>query len=81
MEVIMIADSERTLSFRAPSGFAEEIKLFAGDKAISQYIREAVQEKNERLRAERMKSISARLSAKSAAVNKEMDGSMGDGLA
>ena len=77
----MIADSERTLSFRAPSSFAEEIKLFAGDKAVSQYIREAVQEKNERQMAERVRAISARLSAKSAKVNQEMDGSMGDGLA
>lgn len=76
----MIADSERILSFRAPREFADEIKLFAGDMAVSQYIREAVQEKNERLLAERMKAISARLSAKSASVNKEMDGSVGDGL-
>jgi predicted transcriptional regulator len=72
-----------TLSFRAPSEFAEQTKTLA--KAIhmtsSDYVREAVREKNERTLKERMVFLSAQLSARHLTENQSMDASTGDGLA
>lgn len=75
--------SASTLSFRAPSDFAEQTKALA--KAMhmtsSDYVREAVREKNERAMKDRMIFLSARLSARHLAENKAMEASDGDGLA
>lgn len=71
-----------TLSFRAPPEFAEQTRTLA--KAMhmtsSDYVREAVREKNERMLKERMVFLSAQLSARHLAENRSMDGSIGDGL-
>ncbi|MDP3832396.1 MAG: antitoxin of toxin-antitoxin stability system [Hydrogenophaga sp.] len=72
-----------TLSFRAPSEFAEQTKTLA--KAMhmtsSDYVREAVREKNERTLKERMVFLSAQLSARHLTENQSMDAATGDGLA
>lgn len=72
-----------TLSFRAPSEFAEQTKTLA--KAMhmtsSDYVREAVREKNERTLKERMVFLSAQLSARHLTENQSMDATTGDGLA
>jgi hypothetical protein len=81
MSATHVKEKETALSLRVSQEFIEETRSFAGDKGVSQYIREAVQEKNEREMAERMKRLSARLSAKHLAMNREMDGAAGDGLA
>lgn len=75
--------SAATLSFRAPPEFAEQTKTLA--KAMhmtsSDYVREAVREKNERTLKERMVFLSAQLSARHLTENQSMDASTGDGLA
>ena len=72
-----------TLSFRAPSEFAEQTKALA--KAVnmtsSDYVREAVREKNERTMRDRMVFLSAQLSARHLEENLGMDATTGDGLA
>ena len=72
-----------TLSFRAPSDFANQTRALA--KAMhmtsSDYVREAVREKNERALKNRMVFLSAQLSARHLAENRAMDAATGDGLA
>lgn len=79
----MIVDSEVTLSFRASGELAENAKLFAKshDQRISDYIRDAVREKNERNLVQRMRFLSSRLAAQSAETVEEMDMTVGDGIA
>jgi pantoate kinase len=71
-----------TLSFRAPEEFAEETRSFASMVGLksSDYIREAVREKNERLMAERIGNLSRKLAAKHAAFNESTEESIADGL-
>lgn len=73
----------QTMSFKAHSAFAEETKDLArtSNKQVSEYIREAVREKNERELAARMRMLSERLSAKSLSENKSMEGTLEDGIA
>lgn len=75
--------SATTLSFRAPSDFAEQTKALAQTlrMSASDYVREAVREKNERALKERMVFLSAQLSAQNLAENQAMDAAIGDGLA
>ena len=72
-----------TLSFRATSELAAQTKALA--KAMhmssSDYVREAVREKNERALKDRMLFLSAQLSARHLTENQAMDASTGDGLA
>ena len=72
-----------TLSFRAEPDFIEQISSVA--KIVRQnrsdYIKQAVSERNERILAERVAFLSKKLSAQSLAVCKEMDATAGDGLA
>ena len=49
--------------------------------SASDYVREAVREKNERALKERMVFLSGQLSAQHLAENQTMDASVGDGLA
>ena len=72
-----------TLSFRAPSEFAEQTKALARvfNMTSSDYVREAVREKNERVLKERMVFLSKTLSAQHLAENQAMDAATGDGLA
>lgn len=69
-----------SLTFRAPYKFVEETRRMAGEKPISQYLREAVREKNEREMAERIRFLSRRLAQESAALAEEFDDAAGDGL-
>ena len=72
-----------TLSFRAPTEFADQTRALA--KAMhmtsSDYVREAVREKNERALKNRMVFLSTELSARHLAENRAMDAATGDGLA
>jgi predicted transcriptional regulator len=75
--------STATLSFRAPAEFAAQTKALAQafSMSSSDYVREAVREKNERALKERMVFLSAQLSERHLAENEAMDSSTGDGLA
>jgi predicted transcriptional regulator len=72
-----------TLSFRAPSELAEQTKALAKAMRMtsSDYVREAVREKNERALKDRMVFLSSQLSARHLAENQAMDATTGDGLA
>ena len=72
-----------TLSFRAPAEFAEQTKALAKAMRMtsSDYVREAVREKNERTMRDRMVFLSAQLSARHLEENLDMDAATGDGLA
>ena len=72
-----------TLSFRTEAALAEEISFFA--KSVQQnrsdYIEQAVKEKNERTLAERIAFLSIKLSPQCRSLCEEMDEASGDGLA
>lgn len=72
-----------TLSFRTTSQFVEQTQTFAGMVGLksSEYVREAVREKNERVMAERLAMLSRKLSEKHQSFNESIDDSIGDGLA
>jgi predicted transcriptional regulator len=72
-----------TLSFRAPADLAEQTRALALalSMSASDYVREAVREKNERAIKERMVFLSKQLSMQHLSENNAMDGSLGDGLA
>lgn len=74
--------SSATLSFRAPSEFAEQTRTLAAELRMtsSDYVREAVREKNERTLRERMIFLSGKLSAQHLAENQAMGAADGDGL-
>jgi len=71
-----------TLSFRASDEFVLETQSFAEQLGLknSEYVRQAVQEKNERVMRERLAGLSRKLSARHLAFNEESDDSTGDGL-
>lgn len=75
--------STATLSFRAPTEFAEQTKALAQalHMSASDYVREAVREKNERALRDRMIYLSEKLSAQHLLENQAMDRATGDGLA
>ena len=71
------------LTFRSTPEFAaktDELARYAR-MTRSEYVREAVEEKNERTLAERIAFLSRTLSAKHLEINEEMHASVGDGLA
>ena len=72
-----------TLSFRAPSEFAEQTRALAKTMSMtsSDYVREAVHEKNERVMRDRMVFLSTQLSARHLEENRALDATTGDGLA
>ena len=74
--------ADTTLSFRATADFAELTQAMATALGVtrSDYVREAVREKNERALKERMKFLSRKLSAGHLAENLSMDASTEDGL-
>ena len=74
--------STATLSFRAPAQLATQTRALAKAFGISSsdYVREAVREKNERTLKDRMVFLSTQLSARHAEENRAMDASTGDGL-
>ena len=71
-----------TLSFRAEPDLIEQIALAAKivHQNRSDYMKQAVGERNERILTERVAFLSKQLSAQSLAVCKEMDAAAGDGL-
>jgi hypothetical protein len=71
-----------TLSFRSPPEFAEQTRALARALGMtaSDYVRDAVREKNDRALNDRMVFLSRQLSAQNLAENLSMDGSTGDGL-
>jgi hypothetical protein len=75
--------SAAVLTFRAAPELGSQTRSLA--KAVgmsnSDYVREAVREKNERLMAERIAMLSRCLSAEHLAFNEALDDSAGDGLA
>ena len=75
--------SAATLSFRATVELAEQTRALASAMRMtsSDYVREAVREKNERTLKARMIFLSARLSERHLAENEEMTAATGDGLA
>lgn len=74
--------SSATFSFRAPSEFAEQTRNLAAELRMtsSDYVREAVREKNERTLKDRMIFLSRTLSALHLAENQAMSAADGDGL-
>ncbi|EYS80495.1 MAG: antitoxin of toxin-antitoxin stability system [Cupriavidus necator] len=71
-----------TLSFRAGEELADQTRALAkaSGQKTSDYIRDAVREKNEREMASRIAMLSRKLSAKHLAASEDMDASAGDGL-
>ena len=73
----------KTVSLKMPQDLVEETERFAkaSDKQVSEYIREAVREKNERQLAERITFLAAKFSAEAESMDEEFDATIGDGLA
>jgi predicted transcriptional regulator len=71
-----------TLSFRAGDDFAEQTRSLANFMGMksSDYIRQAVREKNEQVMAQRIASLSKMLSAEHLSVNESLAVSLADGL-
>jgi len=74
--------SSATLSFRASSEFAEKTRTLAAELRMtsSDYVREAVREKNERTLKERMIFLSGKLSGLHLAESEAMNAANRDGL-
>jgi hypothetical protein len=70
------------ISFRVDPGLAEATRVSAELAGLngSDYVREAVREKNERVMAERIARLSKRLGAGHAALNRSLDATLADGL-
>lgn len=73
----------RTVSLKMTKELVEETESFAraNNKRLSEYIREAVQEKNERQLAQRIRFLVAKFSDEAEAMNEELDAAVGDDLA
>lgn len=71
-----------TLSFRAALELAEETRALAESVGLksSEYIRQAVCEKNALVMAQRIASLSRELAAEHLSENEALEGSLEDGL-
>jgi uncharacterized protein (DUF1778 family) len=71
-----------TLSFRVGNDFADEVRTLASLVGLksSDYIRQAVLEKNEQVMAQRIAALSKELSAEHLAFNESLNESLQDGL-
>lgn len=71
-----------TLSFRAADDFAEQTRALANIVGLksSDYIRQAVHEKNEHVMAQRIATLSKVLSTEHLNFNESLEGSLADGL-
>lgn len=71
-----------TLSFRAGDDLANQTRALANIVGLksSDYIRQAVREKNEHVMAQRIAALSRELSAEHLAINESLEGSIADGL-
>ncbi|MGV7209426.1 antitoxin of toxin-antitoxin stability system [Oxalobacteraceae bacterium A2-2] len=72
----------KTVSLTMAMEFVAETEGFAraNQQPLSEYIREAVREKNERQLAERIKFLAKKLSAEADALDQDFDATLGDGL-
>lgn len=73
---------DTTLSFRAGNDFVQQTRSLASTIGLksSDYIREAVLEKNERVMAERIALLSRELAAEHLSFNESLEGSLADGI-
>ena len=71
-----------TMSLRTTPSFADETSFFAQYSGVSktQYLEQAIKEKNERVLADRISFLSSKLSAQSLAHSEAMDAAVGDGI-
>lgn len=71
-----------TLSFRAGDDFVEQTRTLATMLGLksSDYMRQAVREKNELVMAQRIAALSKALSAEHLSINKSLEGALADGL-
>ena len=71
------------ITFRASPEFAAQLDEFARASGLSrsEYVRAALEEKNGRALAERVRFLSRLFSAESAQIGEELDSASGDGLA
>ncbi len=71
-----------TLSFRAGNDLAEQTRSLANAIGLksSDYIRQAVCEKNARVMAQRIATLSQELAAEHLAFNESLEGSLADGI-
>ncbi|MBK6999804.1 MAG: antitoxin of toxin-antitoxin stability system [Rhodoferax sp.] len=71
-----------TLSFRTDNDLAEQTRALASSVGLksSDYIRQAVREKNEHVMAQRIAALSRELSAEHLAINESLEVSLTDGL-
>ena len=71
-----------TLSFRVGSSFLEQTRSVANMLGMkgSAYIRQAIAEKNQRVMADRIATLSKKLAADHLAFNEELEGALTDGL-
>ena len=71
-----------TLSFRAAAELAEQTKFLAESAGLytSDYIREAVREKNDRSMTDRITILSKKLSATHLAFNESIEDTLTDGI-
>ncbi len=71
-----------TLSFRAGADFAEQTRSLASIVGLksSDYIRQAVSEKNEKVMAQRIATLSKELAAEHLSFNESLEGSLADGI-
>ncbi|MDP2367496.1 antitoxin of toxin-antitoxin stability system [Rhodoferax sp.] len=71
-----------TLSFRAGDDLAKQTRALANSVGLksSDYIRQAVREKNEHVMAQRIATLSKELSTEHLAFNEALEGSLADGL-
>jgi DNA polymerase III alpha subunit len=73
---------DTTLSFRTGNDFAEQVRALASTLGLksSDYIRQAVSEKNAQVMAQRIAMLSKELSAEHLAFNESLEDSLADGL-
>jgi hypothetical protein len=71
-----------TLSFRAGEDFAEQTRSLAQGLGLksSDYIRQAVEEKNAQVMAQRIAALSKELAADHLSFNESLEGALADGL-
>jgi predicted transcriptional regulator len=71
-----------TLSFRADEQLFEQTRALANAIGLksSDYMRDAVREKNERVTAQRIAMLSKELAAEHLSLNEAIEGSLKDGL-
>jgi uncharacterized protein (DUF1778 family) len=77
-----VAMHDTTLSFRVGEDFAEQTRALANIVGLksSDYIRQAVREKNEQVMAQRIATLSKVLSTEHLVFNESLDDSVADGL-